>query len=95
MVEKLAVAGCALALGLGSLLTAGPASADCPDGTVPTHFNGVCVAAPSGSSQGVPAFINPSNVAAGPPAGSGFTYVDGIPCNMNHSSTCIGLSQNP
>lgn len=84
-----------VALGMGALTVAAPASADCPDGTVATHFNGVCVAAPSGQSQGVPAFVNPSTVGTGAPVGSGFAYVDGIPCNMNHSSTCIGLSQNP
>ena len=95
MMRNLFVGGCAVTLGLGSLAVAAPASADCPDGTVATHFTGVCVAAPAGSQQGVPAVVNPSNVSAGPPPGSGFSYVDGIPCNMNHASTCIGLSANP
>ena len=96
MVRNLIVGGAALTFGFGSLAVAAPAGADgCPDGTVATHFSGVCVAAPSGSQQGVPAVVNPSNVSAGPPPGSGFSYVDGIPCNMNHASTCIGLSANP
>jgi hypothetical protein len=95
MVRNVLVGACALTLGFGSLAVAAPANADCPAGTVATHFNGVCVAAPSGSQQGAPAFVNPSTVGGGAPPGSGFSYVDGIPCNMNHASTCIGLSANP
>jgi len=95
MVRNILIGGCALALGFGSLAVAAPASADCPDGTVATHFSGVCVAAPSGSQQGVPAFINPSDIGAGPPPIGGLPSVDGIPCTPQHLGTCIGLSGNP
>ena len=40
MVRNLLVGGCALTLGFGSLAVAAPASADCPAGTVATHFTG-------------------------------------------------------
>ena len=93
--RNLLVGACVVALTIGSLAVAAPASADCPAGTVATHFSGVCVAAPSGSQQGVPAVVNPSNLSDGPPPGSGFAYVDGIPCNLNHAATCAGLAQNP
>jgi len=85
---------CAVALSLGSVVVASPAAADgCPYGTVATHFNGVCVSG-QGGGQAPPAVVNPENVSSGGPPGSAFSSVDGVPCNPNHASSCIGLSQN-
>ncbi len=95
MVRNLLVGGCALTLGFGSLAVAAPASADCPAGTVATHFDGVCEAAPAGSQQGVPAVVNPSGPGAGSSSIDGLPAVDGIPCNPQHIGTCIGLGGNP
>jgi hypothetical protein len=88
----------AVAIALGSLSVAAPASANgCPYGTVPTKFPGVCTA---GQGGGAPAqvVVPPSaggggaNVSTLP--GSGLTSVDGIPCTPEHSGTCIGLQQS-
>jgi hypothetical protein len=88
---------CAAAVGLGPIAIASPASADnCPYGTVPTHFSGVCTsgagggAPPSGPTTPLPPSFSSST---GLP-GTGFTTVDGIPCNSAHSSECIGLAMS-
>lgn len=86
---------CAAAVGLGPIAIASPAAADCPYGTVPTRFPGVCTSgvaggAPSGPTVPIPAGSSPST---GSP-GTGFPSVNGIPCNSAHASTCIGLSEN-
>jgi hypothetical protein len=95
--RRILIGAYAFAIGVGPLAFASPASADssCPYGTVPTKFAGVCtsgVAAGSPSGPTVPITAG-SPPSAGPP-GSGFGYVDGIPCNSEHQSQCIGLSMS-
>jgi len=83
---------------MGSFAVAAPAAADsCPYGTVPTRFPGVCTQGQAGGAA-PPAITVPisgsDNSTISTPPGSGFSTVDGIPCNPQHSSTCIALSQS-
>jgi hypothetical protein len=92
------VFGCAAAFAVAPLVAASPAAAkDCPYGTVPTKFDGVCVQGQAGGF-GAPGVVVP------PQAGStgavvvdnpnGFGSVNGIPCTPEHLGTCIGLQQS-
>lgn len=83
---------CSAAIGLGPLVVAPSASADCPYGTVPTRFPGVCTSGVSGGAPSGPTVPIPAGApsSTGQDA-SGFTTVDGIPCNSAHASECIGL----
>ena len=90
------IGACAFVIGVGPLVFASPAAADCPYGTVQSRFAGVCTAgsapgAPSGPT--VPIAAGSPATSSGPP-GSGFNYVDGIPCNSAHASECLGLSMS-
>jgi hypothetical protein len=88
---------CAAAVGLGPLAIASSASADgsCPYGTVPTRFSGVCTSGVAGGAPSGPTVpIPPGSSSSSGPPGTGFTTVDGIPCNSAHASTCIALSQS-
>ncbi|MDT7763661.1 MAG: hypothetical protein QOC63_3081 [Mycobacterium sp.] len=97
--KRAILVGCGtVAIALGSLSVATPASADgCPYGTVATKFPGVCTA---GQGGGAPAqvVVPPSaggsgaNISSSP--GSGFSTVDGIPCTPKNYGTCLALSQN-
>lgn len=101
------ISGCAATIVCGSLAVAAPAAADddCPYGTSPTHFSGVCVAGASGARGGgaaggagaqPPAVNPPSNGSTGTTTlpGSGIATVNGIPCTREHIGTCIGMQQN-
>lgn len=90
---------CAAAIAGGSVVLAAPASADCPWGTRPSHFEGVCVAgAGTGSSTSGNAVVPPANMS--PPLvqslgpGSGLTSVAGIPCTPQNVGKCIALQQS-
>jgi hypothetical protein len=89
--------GCAAAFAAAPLMAASPAAAmDCPPGTVPSHFAGVCTQGAGGSgAAGVvaqPQVPPPSaNVVNNP---NGLTSVDGIPCTPRKIGTCIGLIQS-
>ncbi|MGX9789353.1 hypothetical protein [Mycobacterium sp. MMS18-G62] len=86
---------CTFATVLGSLSVAAPAAADgCPYGTLPTRFPGVCSAGQGGAPP-APIVVAPTGSVPTTAPGSAFTSVDGIPCNQQHISTCIGLSQQP
>jgi hypothetical protein len=91
------VFGCAAGFAVAPLVVAAPASADCPYGTVPTKFSGVCVQGQSGGF-GAPGVVVPPSV--GPPSANvvnnpnGFGSVNGIPCTPEHMGTCIGLQQS-
>ena len=80
-----------------SLAFAPAAAADCPYGTVPTSFSGVCVQGQAGGF-GAPGMIVPPQASApgavvsGSPGGLG--SVDGIPCTPQRIGTCIGLQQS-
>jgi hypothetical protein len=83
---------------LGSIAVASPAVADsdCPYGTVPTRFPGVCVQGQGGSPAAaitVPVQgSSPANVTQAP---GQLPTINGIPCNLEHANTCYALSQQP
>ena len=92
------VLGCAAAFVAAPLVVASPALAkDCPYGTVPTKFDGVCVQGQAGGF-GAPGVVVPpqasapsANVVQNP---NGYGSVNGIPCTPEHMGTCIGLQQS-
>lgn len=87
--------GFAVAAVLGQLAVAAPAEAKrCPSGTKATKFDGVCVA---GGAGGVaPPVMAPSaggtNITNQP---GQLPTVNGIPCTIEHYSTCYAMSQQP
>ena len=90
--RRILIGAAAVALTSSSLAFAAPASADCPTGTVPTRFPGVCVAGQSGGG-GVPQAIGPDNVTTNIQPNQ-IPTMNGVPCNWNHSVTCWGMAQN-
>lgn len=92
------IIGCAAAMAAAPLVAASPASAkDCPYGTVPTKFDGVCVQGQAGGF-GAPGVVVPPQASA-PGAvvvnnPNGYGTVNGIPCTPEHIGTCIGLQQS-
>lgn len=89
---------CLALVGGGLVVAAAPASA-CPYGTVPTHFDGVCVSgqggggsAPVGQLGGGPAASDTGAVFGGGP--NELPTVNGIPCTPEKIGTCIGLAQS-
>lgn len=93
------IGACAAAISGGAVVLAAPASADCPWGTRPSHFEGVCVAgAGKGSSTSGNAVVAPPDLS--PPLvqslgpGSGLTSVAGIPCTPENMGKCIALQQS-
>lgn len=85
--------GCAAAVAFGSVLSASPAAAkECPWGTSPTRFEGVC--SPSSTAGG-------AVVVAPPAGGANIVYppgelprVNGVPCTPEKWGTCYGMAQN-
>lgn len=97
---KVLIAGGAAAalVGGGLIVTAAPASA-CPYGTVPTHFDGVCVSGHSGGGSAPVGQLGGAPVASGGGADFGggpneLPTVNGIPCTPEKIGTCIGLAQS-
>lgn len=97
LVGASAVALVAGPLSVVSLTAAAPAYA-CPWGTVPSHFDGVCV---SGQSRGSgPQAVPPQTGNSGAGGANitqsvgGLQTVNGIPCTPEHIGTCIGLIQS-
>ncbi len=84
----------AVAFAAAPLLLASPASAqNCPYGTQPTRFEGVCTK--SGSSG--PAYLPPGVDAGGAviTGGAGeLPRVNGVPCTEEHYGTCLAMQQN-
>jgi hypothetical protein len=89
------VFGCAAAFVAAPLVVASPASADCPWGTKPTRFSGVCISGAGGGSAPV--------IPVAPPAGggptvvnnpNGYDTVNGIPCTPEHWAVCYAQTQN-
>lgn len=91
MKQRVVIGLGAVSLALGSVAFAAPASADCPTGTVPTRFPGVCTAGQSGG--GPPQVINPGDVTTNI-APNQIPSVNGVPCNLQHQGTCWGFAQN-
>lgn len=88
----LGAGACVALAGAGLVATAAPAAA-CPFGTVPSHFDGVCVSGSTGAQAAAPAA--PSGTGA--VIGGGINQlptVNGIPCTPEHLGTCIGLIQS-
>lgn len=92
------VFSCAAAFAAAPLVVAAPASAkDCPSGTVPTHFDGVCVQGQAGGFGAPGLTVPPDSSAPGAVVvdnPNGFGSVSGIPCSPEHMGTCIGLQQS-
>jgi len=89
------VFGCAMAFVAAPLVVASPASADCPWGTKPTRFEGVCISGAGGGSAPV--------IPVPPPSGggaqivnnpNGFDTVNEVPCTPEHYGVCYGMAQN-
>ena len=94
----LGAAVCAALVGGGLCAAAAPASA-CPNGTVQTHFDGVCVSGQAGGGQVVNGQLSGSVVpdGGGPVMGAApnqLPTVNGIPCTPAKYGTCIGLIQS-
>jgi hypothetical protein len=87
--------GCAAAVTFGSVLTASPAVAkECPWGTSPTRFEGVCSPGGSGGTAGN------GNAVVPPPSTGGAVIVNnpnqlptvnGIPCTVENWNKCQGM----
>lgn len=89
------VGACAVAMVIGQLAVAAPAEAKrCPSGTVQSKFEGVCV---KGAAGGVaPPVLPPSSGGARISNLPGqLPTVNGIPCTIEHYSTCYAMSQQP
>jgi hypothetical protein len=89
------VFGCAAAFVAAPLVVASPASAECPWGTKPTRFDGVCISGAGGGSAPV--------IPVAPPAGggptvvnnpNGYDTVNGIPCTPEHWAVCYAQTQS-
>jgi hypothetical protein len=86
---------CALATVVGSLAPASPAAADdCPYGTLPTRFPGVCTAGQGGGAPPAAIVVPPQGADITTPPGQ-FATINGIPCNQQHFATCYAMSQQP
>jgi hypothetical protein len=89
-------AAAAFATVAGSIAVASPAAADndCPYGTVPTRFPGVCT---QGVGGGGPAAITVpvqgSSSAEVSQLPGQLPQVNGIPCNIEHQNTCYAMQQ--
>ncbi len=85
----------AVAFVAAPLVVASPASADCPWGTKPTRFEGVCISGAGGGSAPIVPVPPPSNGGAkivnNP---NGFDTVNGVPCTPEHYGVCYGMAQN-
>ena len=98
MSGRVLVFGCSAVL-VGATLAFAPSAAatDCPYGTVPTSFIGVCVEGQAGGF-GAPGLVVPPDASAPSvdwqmPPGE-LPTVDVIPCTPQYIGTCIGLQQS-
>jgi hypothetical protein len=89
--------GCAAAVAFGSVGVAAPAAAkDCPWGTSPTRFPGVCAPGGPGGTAGGGAVLPPTTSD-----NSGVTYqpgqlpqANGVPCTPDRVGLCYAAQQN-
>ena len=87
---------CATVVGAGLLATAAPAAA-CPNGTVPSHFDGVCISGAAGGQAGGQAVVPTAPSGTGAVMEGGVNQlprVNGIPCTPEHLGTCIGMMES-
>ena len=92
------VLGCAAAFAAAPVIVASPAAAkDCPWGTVPTKFEGVCVQGQAGGF-GAPGVVVPPQASSGGAVVdenfNGYGSVNGIPCTPGNVGKCIALQQS-
>ena len=89
------VVGSAAAFVAAPLMVASPAQADCPWGTKPTRFEGVCISGAGGGSAPIipvpPAPGGGAEIINNP---NGFDTVNGVPCTPEHYGVCYGMAQN-
>ncbi|MFM8598881.1 MAG: hypothetical protein ACKOB8_07730 [Mycobacterium sp.] len=83
---------CLVLVGAGLGVTAAPAAA-CPYGTVPSHFEGVCVSGPAGAQMTPPIVSSTTGSIIGGGVNQ-LPTVRGIPCTPEKIGTCIGLIQS-
>jgi hypothetical protein len=92
------VIACAAAFAASPVVAASPAAAkDCPWGTVPTKFDGVCVQGQAGGFGAPGPVIAPNASPPGAsisPSPAGIGSVNGVPCTPQHYGTCYGMLQN-
>ena len=89
------VFGCAVAFAAAPLVVASPAAADCPWGTKPTRFEGVCISGAGGGAAPVAPVPPPSGGGADIVNNrNGYGSVNGVPCTPEHYATCYGMIQN-
>jgi len=87
--RRILIACAVSSVALGSVALAPAAHADCPHGTVPTRFEGVCVKG-QGSAPPPAIIVPPQGADIAVPPGSAPT-VRGIPCNANNAGTCRAI----
>src|SRR3954451_2672978 len=89
------VFSCAVVFVAAPLVVASPASADCPWGTKPTRFEGVCISGAGGGSAPVipvpPSSGGGAQIVDNP---NGVDIVTGVPCTTEHYGVCYGRTQN-
>jgi hypothetical protein len=89
------VVGSAVAFVAAPLVVASPAQADCPWGTKPTRFEGVCISGAGGGSAPIipvpPTAGGGAKIVNNP---NGFDTVNGVPCTPDHYAVCYGMAQN-
>jgi len=89
------VVGSAVAFVAAPLMVASPAQAECPWGTKPTRFEGVCISGSGGGSAPIvpvpPAAGGGAKIVNNP---NGFDTVNGVPCTPEHYGVCYGMAQN-
>ncbi|HYO01212.1 MAG TPA: hypothetical protein VET27_04610 [Mycobacterium sp.] len=92
------VFGCAAAFVAAPLVAASPAVAkDCPYGTVPTRFEGVCSPGQAGGFGAPGVVVPPQSSVRGAvvdPNFNGYGSVNGIPCTPGNVGKCIALQQS-
>jgi hypothetical protein len=92
--RRILIACCAVAIPMGTLAVAAPASANtCPWGTVP-RFDGVCTQGQSGGGPPAGIIVPPQGADIVSLPGQ-FAQVNGIPCTQEHFATCYAMSQQP
>lgn len=95
----LGAGACAVLVGAGLCAAAAPAQA-CPYGTVPSHFDGVCVSGAGGGGAmppgQLPAAVNPVNPGGPTITGSPMELprINGVPCTPQNVGTCLSMIQN-
>jgi hypothetical protein len=92
------VFGCAAAFVAAPLVAASPAVAkDCPYGTVPTRFEGVCSPGQAGGFGAPGVVVPPQASPVGPIVDNnfnGYGSVNGIPCTPENYGKCIALQKS-